>query len=41
VSFPATIVPGPDTAVVLKNSLTTGRRAAVLTAAGCGAGQLM
>jgi threonine/homoserine/homoserine lactone efflux protein len=40
VSLLASIVPGPDTAVVTKNGLRHGRRAAVLTAAGCSTGQL-
>ncbi|WP_410670700.1 LysE family translocator [Amycolatopsis sp. cmx-4-68] len=35
------IVPGPDTALVLKNSLVGGRRGGVLTALGIGAGNLV
>jgi len=34
------IVPGPDTALVLKNSLAGGRRGGVLTALGIGSGNL-
>jgi threonine/homoserine/homoserine lactone efflux protein len=40
VSLLATLVPGPDTAVVIKSAVTRGRRAAVATAAGCSTGQL-
>ncbi|WP_329055721.1 LysE family transporter [Amycolatopsis sp. NBC_01488] len=35
------IVPGPDTALVLKNSLAGGRRGGVLTALGIGSGNLV
>ncbi|WP_410623696.1 LysE family translocator [Amycolatopsis sp. cmx-8-4] len=34
------VVPGPDTALVLKNSLAGGRRGGVLTALGIGSGNL-
>jgi threonine/homoserine/homoserine lactone efflux protein len=34
------VVPGPDTALVLKNSLSGGRRGGVLTAIGIGSGNL-
>jgi RhtB (resistance to homoserine/threonine) family protein len=40
VAWLATLVPGPDTAVVVKNALVRGRRAAVAAAAGCSTGQL-
>ncbi|MEU0531866.1 LysE family translocator [Amycolatopsis tolypomycina] len=40
VSLLATLIPGPDTAVVIKNSLGRGRRAAMATAAGCSTGQV-
>lgn len=40
VSLLATLVPGPETAVVIKNSIARGRRAAILTAAGCSTGQI-
>jgi threonine/homoserine/homoserine lactone efflux protein len=39
VSLLATLVPGPDTAVVLKNAVAGGRRNTVVTAAGCSTGQ--
>jgi RhtB (resistance to homoserine/threonine) family protein len=35
------IVPGPDTALVLKNSLAGGKRGGVLTAVGIGSGNLV
>lgn len=41
VAFVASVVPGPDTAVVVKNAVRGGRRVAVLTAAGCSTGQLV
>jgi threonine/homoserine/homoserine lactone efflux protein len=40
VAWLATLVPGPDTAVVVKNAVVRGRRAAVAAAAGCSTGQL-
>ncbi|CAM3667320.1 LysE family translocator [Kibdelosporangium persicum] len=41
VALLATLVPGPDTAVVIKNSVASGRRAGLLTALGCSTGQLL
>ena len=40
VSLLATLIPGPDTAVVIKHSLGRGRRAAMAAAAGCSTGQV-
>lgn len=40
VSLLATLVPGPDTAVVIRNSIARGRRSAIATAAGCSTGQI-
>ncbi|PPK65684.1 LysE family translocator [Actinokineospora auranticolor] len=40
VALLATSIPGPDTAVVIKNSLGRGRRSALATAAGCSTGQI-
>ncbi|ONI70476.1 hypothetical protein ALI144C_48405 [Actinosynnema sp. ALI-1.44] len=40
VALLAALVPGPDTAVVIKNSVSSGRRAGLLTALGCSTGQL-
>ncbi len=40
VAWLATLVPGPDTAVVVKNAVMKGRKAAVAAAAGCSTGQL-
>ena len=40
VAWLATLVPGPDTAVVVKNAVVRGRRAAVAATAGCSTGQL-
>lgn len=40
VALLATLIPGPDTAVVIKNSMGRGRRAALATAAGCSTGQV-
>ena len=40
VAWLAALVPGPDTAVVIKNAVASGRRKAVATAAGCSTGQL-
>ena len=40
VAWLATLVPGPDTAVVVKNAVVKGKRAAVAAAAGCSTGQL-
>ena len=36
-----TITPGPDTALVLRNTLTGGARAGLLTALGCSTGLLV
>jgi RhtB (resistance to homoserine/threonine) family protein len=41
VALLATLIPGPDTAVVIKNSIGGGRRAGLLTALGCSTGQLL
>ncbi len=41
VSLLASLIPGPDTAVVTKSVITRGRGAAILTAAGCSSGQLL
>ncbi|MGA6161446.1 LysE family translocator [Amycolatopsis magusensis] len=41
VALLATLVPGPDTAVVIKNSIGGGRRSGLLTALGCSTGQLL
>jgi threonine/homoserine/homoserine lactone efflux protein len=38
VALLASVVPGPDTAVVVKNAVRLGRPAAVRTAGGCSAG---
>jgi len=36
----AALVPGPDTAVVIKSGVVSGRSKAVATAAGCSTGHL-
>jgi threonine/homoserine/homoserine lactone efflux protein len=41
VALLASIVPGPDTAVVVKNAVRLGRPAAIRTAGGCSVGQLI
>lgn len=40
VSLLASLVPGPDTAMVVKTAVTRGRRSAMATAAGCSTGQV-
>jgi threonine/homoserine/homoserine lactone efflux protein len=40
VAWLATLVPGSDTAVVVKNAVVKGRTAAIAAAAGCSTGQL-
>ncbi|MFJ4778044.1 LysE family translocator [Streptomyces sp. NPDC088762] len=40
VALMASLIPGPDAAVVLKNAMSRGLWAAMRTAAGCSAGQL-
>ena len=41
VAFLASLVPGPDTAVVVRNTIRSGRAAGLRTAVGCSAGQLI